>query len=1088
MKKLILLFIFTLIKSATFAQLVADFTTVDGKEGGCSPLAISFKNTTQGASINATYKWDLGNQNFSTLQHPGTVYTVERTYQVTLTVTDGTSTSTKTKTIIVYKKPVVDFVVTNGKGCAPLVTTFNSLATPGDGRITRYFWDFGDGVVAQDTNLATIQHTYTFAKKAKIDLVVTNSFGCQNTIRKDTLVEIKNKVSVNFSANNTALCNTTQQVQFNNNSNGPGNVTYSWNFGDGQTSAEKNPIHQYAQNGKYTVRLTVNSSFGKGCDNQLEQKDFIKIADFGSSISVPTLICTGSSVTFSAINSANPTATNWSFSDNNFATASSNNTVSKTFQSVGNYIVRLINTYGSCKDTVLRNVMVSKGISLNGFLVNAANACNIPSTVYFEDTTKAAVKWSWNFNTNVTGAMANTKAPAYAYRNEGNYPVELTIENVEGCKAKTTKQVVIKKANVTIQVLKSSSSNGLNGCPGLSVTFATISSTNIKQYEWSFGDGFTSNSIQPTHIYQKVGVFSVKLKYTTIDGCIDSTTCFENIKIYQKPKANFTVSNNIVCGNNPVVFTNTSTPISNKWFWDFGDKNTSPLSTNNHVVSHKYLDSGYFSVRLIAVNEACADTIDKIRFIQVTPPFTKITNISNTCKNNRGEVIFTFTTKGATKFEWDFGDGNSKTIEGGPKPVIHTYAQSGRYNVKLKAFSVACTVEDGGLAQVLLKNHPSLAASKSQICLNDSIQIKISNLQNNPSNTGYEVFKVENKTGNTSSAKQRPITTKWTNEYVAHLSSIPRGTDSVRFILQSNQFNCYDTTNFISITSSGPIANFNIQTKTPCFKEAVTFNDLSTADSGAPIKKWEWFFGDAKTSVQTQSISIQYQYANPGLYQPVLKVTDANGCFAINANAHKNFEVKGPKAAFTYAPSIIAPNLPVTFTNASNIFGNTSVQYNWQFSVGKFASNSNTTVTRNYANSVSKDTVTLVVRDQASKCSDTAIQVITLKRMDLNFTFSTEYLSTNDCPPLLAKFVGKSSNAQFITWNFGDNSSASNINSPSHTYHQPGIYTITMYGYGENNLIDSVSKQIEIKGPYASLFANSYNNCTPAKLTLGAKA
>ena len=68
------------------AQVSADFTM--DKAGGCSPITINFTNLS-GASSNAKYSWDLGNGNMSALKNPSAIYLQEKTYTVTLTVTDG---------------------------------------------------------------------------------------------------------------------------------------------------------------------------------------------------------------------------------------------------------------------------------------------------------------------------------------------------------------------------------------------------------------------------------------------------------------------------------------------------------------------------------------------------------------------------------------------------------------------------------------------------------------------------------------------------------------------------------------------------------------------------------------------------------------------------------------------------------------------------------------------------------------------------------------------------------------------------------------------------------------------------------------
>jgi PKD repeat protein len=222
--------------SGLFAQRKADFS-VD-KTGGCSPLTVSFKNTTTGASSGAKYNWVLGNGNTSTLVSAGATYREEKTYTVTLTVSDGSQTSSASKQITVYKKPVVDFSASTTKGCLPLFVNFNSSSTAGDGTVTSNFWDFGDGVTQRATD-ANYAHTYNFATRASVSLTVTNSNGCSNTFTKPDLIEVLPSVKAGFTADKTILCKTSDAVQFTNTSSGPADITYLWEFGDGKTSVEK---------------------------------------------------------------------------------------------------------------------------------------------------------------------------------------------------------------------------------------------------------------------------------------------------------------------------------------------------------------------------------------------------------------------------------------------------------------------------------------------------------------------------------------------------------------------------------------------------------------------------------------------------------------------------------------------------------------------------------------------------------------------------------------------------------------------------------------------------------------------------------
>ena len=50
-------------------------------------------------------------------------------------------------------------------------------------------------------------------------------------------------------------------VEFTDNSTGD-NLTYLWNFGDGNTSVDQNPVHEYAVSGEYTITLTTTNNYG----------------------------------------------------------------------------------------------------------------------------------------------------------------------------------------------------------------------------------------------------------------------------------------------------------------------------------------------------------------------------------------------------------------------------------------------------------------------------------------------------------------------------------------------------------------------------------------------------------------------------------------------------------------------------------------------------------------------------------------------------------------------------------------------------------------------------------------------------------
>ena len=359
----------------------ANFTA--DKTSGCSPLTISFTNTSTGFSNAATYSWDFGNTNSSALENPGTTYNKEGNYTVTLTVTEGTIKSTTSIQITVYKKPVVDFSVDITKGCAPLAVTFTSNSQPGDGSIGSYTWDFGDGIAQNGTNPQT--HTYTIGNSISPSLTVTNSYGCFSTVSKPQLITVLPQVIASFKTEKTVLCKAGDAVNFLNTSAGVGALSYHWDFGDGDSSSAQQPKHSYKQRGIYTVKLTATSP--DGCTSDTTLVNDINVDDFLTTFTIPPMLCQNTPLLFA--DSSTPTATTERWLVNG---APSNDTASHqlqhTFTQSGTYKLQLINIYETCPDTATKTITIQASPMVSGFISQLQGSCGAPVTVNFTDTSK----------------------------------------------------------------------------------------------------------------------------------------------------------------------------------------------------------------------------------------------------------------------------------------------------------------------------------------------------------------------------------------------------------------------------------------------------------------------------------------------------------------------------------------------------------------------------------------------------------------------------------------------------------------------------------------------------------------------------
>lgn len=1073
-------FLFLFVKGDIVFAQKASFT-VD-KSGGCSPLTVSFTNTSTGFSGSASYKWDLGNGNTSALINPGATYKDEKDYTVTLTVTDAGKTYTQTTTITVFKKPVVNFTVNITKGCLPLEVNYTSSSNAGDGTIDNYFWDFGDGTTGQGAAFAQTPHTYSTPQSVTAGLTVTNSHGCYNTLKKADIVKVLSSVKADFSASQNVLCQLKDASKFINTSTGPGTLTYKWDFGDGSTESIKEPSHVYNKKGIYTVKLAVKSS--EGCEAELTKEAFINAANFSTDYDVPSLVCQNNAIDFFAKTNSTADYTRW-YVDGAFS--SSSYQLTYAFDKAKTYKVSLVNIYGACSDTVTKNITVNASPVVNGFVADLQGACGAPVTVKFKDTTKNAVSWAWDFNYNYYynfNTASTDQSTSHNFTDNGYYDIALKVTNAAGCSSIIARSISIDKPYATI----SASPNLYTVCTGSSISFSANSNIDIQEYNWDFGDGGTSKEANPKHIFNKAGYTSVTLNYVNKNGCKD--VAVYSVNVTGKPKFDFSSNaGTTICGNTPVYFSVTGSNTEGNYYWDFGDNSYYGNTQDN---MHQYYYDSVYTVSLIINNYGCSDTVTKKDYLKVLPPFPKISEIINTCDGTRGLVTFKETSQKTNKWSWDFGDGNSTNYNDVKSEVNNTYKKTGSYKVVLTATNGNCAVKDSVTAYVLLKQNPLLASDQTSVCTDAELHTTLSNMETNPAPYyyyyyDYSVPKIEYRDGSSFTGNWSTTDGQWTNPFHLNFNYLDNNKKDLRVITNSYYFNCPDTSNYIPVTTKGPEAGFDIPANEVCFKSPLSLKDTSKSNNGIPIVKWQWNYGDGKEETFTTGGTINHKYDAPGWYYVNLKVTDKDGC-TNTTQSYNNVQLKGPKANFSVNPNPASPGTDIYFYNSTDNFdvNSYSTEYLWNFGDGTTATD-NYYLSHQYAES-GVDTVTLIATNKEAACSDTSVQYVHIKNLNLSYTYTMSYVNPNSsCPPVLASFTNTSVNTNSVKWDFGDGTTADNLNYPSHTYEKPGVYKVTIYGYFDDGKMDSSFDYITIKGPYAILKANKLFSCGADAVTLNAE-
>lgn len=243
-----------------------------------------------------------------------------------------------------------------------------------------------------------------------------------------------------------------------------------------------------------------------------------------------------------------------------------------TISPISNTLLVLTVTDGFCHfsyDTVNIGVLPIPVISFT-FNVN----CN---RVVFNNNS-GINSYQWYFG---DGNSSTATSPSHRYLNSGTYQVDLLVSNSNGCSSSTTQVMTINSNQQPAM--------GYNNGTCDSLFHFINQSINSIASRWKFGDGDTSNSLNPDHTYDRSGNMQVQLITTSQSGCID--TINQNVLVVIGTPARF---NYLVDSCAAKIFFTNKSPLAVSYQWDFGDNEFSTLQ--NPI--HNYQSQGEFNVTL----------------------------------------------------------------------------------------------------------------------------------------------------------------------------------------------------------------------------------------------------------------------------------------------------------------------------------------------------------------------------------------------------------------------------------------------------------------------------------------------------------
>ena len=317
---------------------------------------------------------------------------------------------------------VADFEAGPREGSAPLTVAFTDLST---GNPKAWEWDFGDGASSDQYN-----PTHVYASSGTFTVVLTaTKAGLSDTATKANYITVTSLAApaAEFSGSPT-IGSAPLTVDFEDMSaNFP--TSWEWTFGDGGSSTDQNPSHEYVGGGSYTVSLTAINAGGSDTETKVGYitvvAPIVPAADFTGSPTTGPLPLT---VHFTDSSTNYPNSWEWDFGDG-YSSDQQNPTHQYTVANDYSVSLTVTNAAGPDTETKLNYITVLPPLPIAGFTATPTSG-TVPLTVDFTDlSTKDPVSWEWTFG---DGGTSTEQNPTHEYQAVGRHTVSLTAANASG--------------------------------------------------------------------------------------------------------------------------------------------------------------------------------------------------------------------------------------------------------------------------------------------------------------------------------------------------------------------------------------------------------------------------------------------------------------------------------------------------------------------------------------------------------------------------------------------------------------------------------------------------------------------------------
>ncbi|PCJ82907.1 MAG: hypothetical protein COA57_12670, partial [Flavobacteriales bacterium] len=475
----------------------------------CPNQLVNFANNSFPAGDSA--KWYFGDGDSAFTYNASHAYSAIGVYNVVMIVFGTCYSDTDTVSITIDNTivPTVTAIASLDTVCPNDSVDFTGLGA----NLVSYSWDFDDGNFSLQQNT---QHAFAISGTYNVVFTGTNSCGNSDTDTVTVVADPNARPTPSFSHNPWSFCSTFSNicpgtnVSFDNNT--LLGVSYFWDFGDGNTSADFEPVHAYADTGAYNVKLVATSSCG-GMDSVTNCVYVVDDADptpwfCYNPLCFPSPVCVNSPVYFENF-SADTTDVLWTFGNGDSSTAV--NPV-YTFTGTGSYTVTLKITNGCGRvgyysETITVNTAAAPSVWWSW--ANPVSACP-GDNIQFDGWSASAANYRWYFDDGDSATISN---PIHVYTTAGTYNAMFVVFN--DCGSDTD------YVSITINPGPLADFTFDTVCVGSATIFTDQTSPVPDTWAWDFGDGDTSTTQNPSHTYAAGGTYNASLTVTKT-GCVDN--------------------------------------------------------------------------------------------------------------------------------------------------------------------------------------------------------------------------------------------------------------------------------------------------------------------------------------------------------------------------------------------------------------------------------------------------------------------------------------------------------------------------------------------------------------------------------------